>query len=312
MRIAIYGTGGLGAFYGGLLARSGADVTFIARGANLAAIRRRGLTVRLEGEPEFTVRSPATDDPRTVGTVDVIWCCVKTYDVDAAAEAMRPLVGPETMVIPVQNGVDTPDRVGAVLGARHALGGTGRAGGTLVEPGVVVQKGRRNLVVFGELAGGLSPRVEALARDLNALGVQAEATPNAKGVMWDKFISFSAQSAPATLTRLPMGPLRALPETRDLMLGIIAEVQALAAALQIDVPPGAAERVVQGTSVGGGSYPSTYFDLMAGRRLELDAIYGTTVRLGRHLGIPTPLNFAMYALLKPYEYGPPLPAAPAD
>ncbi|MSQ28516.1 MAG: 2-dehydropantoate 2-reductase [Dehalococcoidia bacterium] len=310
MRVAIVGAGGLGAFYGGLLARSGADVTFIARGANLEALRNRGLTVRLDGAPEFHIDARATGDPREVGPVDLIWCCVKAYDVEPAMRMALPMVGPETMIIPIQNGIDSPDRIAAIAGPRAALGGVGRAGGTLVEPGVVVQKGRRNMVVFGELAGGLSPRVEALAAALKGTGIEAEASPNARGVMWDKFISFSGQAGPSALTRLPLGPLRALPETRALMLGIMAEVQALAKAKGIVVPPGAAERVVQGTSLGGGSYPSTYFDLMEGRRLELDAIYGTTLRLGAEIGIPTPLNGAIYALLKPYENGAPQPATP--
>ena len=217
MRVAIVGAGGLGALYGSLLARSGAGVTFIARGANLEALRSRGLTVRLDGASEFHVKVPATDDPGTVGPVDLIWCCVKAYDVEPAMRAALPMVGPETMIIPIQNGIDAPDRIAAIAGPRAALGGVGRAGATLVEPGVAVQKGRRNVVVVGELAGGLSPRVERLAAALAGSGIEAEASPNVRGVMWDKFISFSGQSGPSTLTRLPLGPLRALPETRALI-----------------------------------------------------------------------------------------------
>ena len=311
MKHALIGAGGLGGIYGGVLARGGEDVTFIARGANLEALQAKGLAVRLMNGESFQMAVRATDDPRQVGAVDIIWFCVKTYDLDEAARLAGPLVGPNTVALPVQNGIDAPDRIAAVLGADCVLGGAGRAGGTLEAPGVVVQKNPRIRIDFGELNGEITPRVQAIAQTLPQAGVAAEPSTNIRGILWDKFTSFCGQTAVCAITRLPLGPLRACPETRELILGIIAEVKALARAKGIDLPPGAEERAVGGTSLPWSAHPSMYFDITEGKRLELEAIYGTVVRLGRELGVPTPLSFAMYALLSPFVDGVPDVTEPA-
>src|SRR5581483_917426 len=163
VRFIMMGSGGMGAYFGGLLARAGHNVTFIARGANLEALRTQGLTVRPGGEA-FHVAARATNDPSEAGVVDVIWLCVKTYDLDAAIHLIKPAVGPETMVLPVQNGVEAGERIGAIVGAGAVLGGVVDGGATLIEPGVVEQKMGRCALRFGELHGGRSQRTEDLLR----------------------------------------------------------------------------------------------------------------------------------------------------
>jgi len=299
MRVAIIGAGGLGSFLGGLQARAGMDVTFIARGANLAALQAGGLTVRLGTGEEFHLPVNATEDPSRVGPVDLIWVCVKSYDLDAAAGLALPMTGPETMVLPVQNGIEAPDRLATVLGEHAVLGGVARAGATMEEPGRVVQKGRSR-IQFGEMKGGISPRVERLADELGKTGIEADPCEDIRAALWEKFVTFCAQSALSALTRLPTGPIRDCKETRELLAGIMYEVEALANAQGITIPDRA---LATGSSLPGGAFPSMYYDYTAGRRLEIEAIQGAAVRLGRELGIPTPLTFAVYALLKPHEHG---------
>lgn len=307
MRVAVLGAGGLGSHYGALMAGAGADVTFIARGANLQAIRTRGLELRLQSGESIVVHPKATDDPKEVGPVDLLWFCVKNYDVEAAAEAGRPLVGPDTMIIPVQNGIDAPERLAAILGKHAALGGVARAGATLESPGVVVQKGKFRKIQFGELNGGITPRVERLAAEIEKAGIEAEPSADIWALLWEKFLTFCPQSAVCTLTRLPVGTVRQVPATRDLLLGIMKEVEAVARARGVSLPEGIPERAATGPNLPGGAFPSMYYDFLAGRRIEVEAIQGTVVRLGQELGVPTPYTFAVYALLKPYADGAPKP-----
>ncbi len=305
MRIAMLGSGGLGAFYGGLLARAGEEVTFVARGANLAALRTEGLTVRLLPEGEFHLRVRATDDPREVGSVDLVWCCVKTYDLDGAARQMTSLVGSETMVLTVQNGVDAPERVAALVGPGRVLGGVALGGATLEGPGVVVQKtATRGPIVFGELEGGVTSRTERLRDTLRAAAILAEVHADIRVAIWEKLIMLGAGLGLSALTRLTYRAMLDCPETRELLHGVMREMEAVARARGVRLPDGSAERLFEAASRFPGDFRgSMYFDLVHGRRLELEDLNGTVVRLGRELGVLTPLNFAVYAALKPYAAG---------
>ncbi len=308
MRFVMMGSGGMGAYFGGLLVRAGHDVTFIARGANLEALQTRGLTVRPGGEA-FHVAVRATGDPAEAGPVDVVWLCVKTYDLDAAIHLIKPAVGPETMVLPVQNGVEAAERIGAVVGSEAVLGGVVDGGATLIEPGVVEQKMGRCALRFGELQGGPSARTERLLRVLQEADIEATLVPDVQVAIWDKF-AFACMAVGLTaLTRLPLGPMLAAPAMRELARGVLEEVEAVARAKGIRLPEGTSERLFQaGLSVATanpGSRGSMYFDLAAGRRLEVDAMNGAAVRIGRALGVPAPFNFAVYAALEPYADGAP-------
>lgn len=306
MRVAMMGSGGLGGFFGGILARAGADVTFIARGANLETLRTVGVTVKLGTGDEFRVPVRATDRPDQVGPVDLVWFCVKAYDIDAAARQIMPLVGPDTMVLPVQNGVDAAERIAAVVGPRPVLGGMAPTGATLVAPGTVVQKDARTPMVFGEMGGGVTPRAERLLEALLAIGVEAELSPDIEAAIWQKFVAACGFIGLTTLTRLPIGPLVACSETRDLLRGVMKEVETVGQAEGKLRHAGAADRALtrlEGTAPS--ARGSMYFDLVAGRRLELEDLNGAAVRLGLEHDVPTPLNRAVYAAVKPYADGTP-------
>ena len=312
MRIAIMGSGGLGAFFGGLLAHAGEDVTFIARGANLQALRTQGLTVKRPARDDLHLDVRATDDPREVGPVDLIWFGVKSYDLDAAAHQAAALVGPETVALTIQNGVEAPERVAAVLPGAVVLGGVVLGGATLVAPGIVEQKTARLPVKFGAPRGGLTPPAERFQQVLRAAGLEAEASADIQRELWEKFI-FTCVGALCVLARLPVGSIVDRPATAELARGIMAEAEAIGRARDINLEDGTVDRLFQRMQTVAATTPamrpSMYFDLLQGRRLELDALNGAVVRMGRELGIPTPLNFAMSAALSAYAEGTPtLPA----
>lgn len=309
MRVAMIGAGGLGGLYGGLLARAGLDVTFIARGRNLDALRSAGLTITLASGERFRVPVRATDDPATVGPVDLIWFCVKTYDLEAAARSAVALVGPETLALPIQNGVEASDQLAAVLGPDHVLGGVGRAGGTLVAPGHVEQKSAASTVVFGEWAGGRSERVERLERALRVDGLDARLVDDVQADLWSKFVQACAIFGLDTLLRLPEATYLQHRETAALFRGLMQEAYDVGRARGVALAPDTVERLWATLSAmyaaNPGLHSSMYYDILAGRRLEIDAANGAAVRLGDVAGVPTPLNFAIYAALKPFAAGRP-------
>ena len=306
MRVAVVGAGSLGGLFGAQLVRAGVDVTFIARGATLAVLRRDGLSVRSATLGDFTVPVNATDDPASVGAVDLVLLGVKLYDLEAATEQAKPLVGDSTVVLTLQNGIDAASRVNAVLGGDHALTGVGYVNAGLDAPGIVRHLAALNEIVLGEPAGGTSPRATAVAEVLSQGGIDAQTPDDVRIPMWDKFILLAGTAGVLAVTRLPLGPIRESSEMWQFFLGVIREAEAVARALGIGLPSDAldvlAERI-QGLPYGARS--SMLQDLVAGRRLELDGLNGAIVRLGRELGVPTPLNFAIYAALEAYRQGPP-------
>jgi 2-dehydropantoate 2-reductase len=308
MRFAIMGSGGLGCLFGGLLAQSGADVTLIARGANLAALRERGLDVQLLGGERFHVDVPATDDPAEVGPVDAILFCVKTYDVESAARQALPLIGPETLVLPVQDGVEAAEQTGAIVGEDHVVAaGVGVTGATLEQPGVVVQKSPNVRLTFGPDRATEGWRSERIRDALVAAGILALVSPDVERELWEKLVFALAGLGFMTLTRLPLGRTLACPETVEVVRGLFEEGVAVGRArgvpLPDDLPELTIERMHGLAAANPGGRGSMYFDLIAGKRLELEAINGAVVRMGREAGIPTPLNGLVYGALKPYVDG---------
>jgi 2-dehydropantoate 2-reductase len=305
MRIAVVGAGGTGGFFGGLLARAGEDVAFIARGAHLGAIRERGLTVKSRFVGDFTVKAHATDDPAEVGPVDLVLFCVKAYDTETAAARMPPLVGPGTVVLPVQNGIDSAERIGRLVTPGAVIGGVAGVSAVIEAPGVIDHRAGGR-IDFGELAGGTSPRTERLLPVLRNAGIQAELRPDIRVALWEKFVRICGLSGLTALTRLPLGPVLGCPETRELFRGTLREVEAVGRAEGVALP---ADTVETAMALFAGAPSdvrgSLYYDLAAGRRLEIDTLNGTAVRLGRERDVPTPLNFAIYAALKPYAGGAP-------
>jgi len=300
------GAGGTGGYLGALLARAGEEVTLIARGTHLEAIRTSGLTLKSRLAGDFTLRVKATDDPGEVGPVELVLFCVKAYDTPTAAEQIRPMVGPDTMVLSTQNGIDNEEQIAQVLGYQLILGGVAYVYSVILEPGVIAQTTGLGKIVFGELTGGTDARTERLQVMFQRAGIAAELSPDIRIPLWEKLIMNCGINGVTTLTRLPIGQILACPETSALLRGTMEEVEAVGRASGITLPEGYVDEVFTLiSSVDPRMRSSMYLDLAAGRRMELGALNGTAVRLGRERGIPTPLNFAIYAALKPFVDGAP-------
>jgi 2-dehydropantoate 2-reductase len=304
MRIAVIGAGGVGGAFGAALAQAGADVTFVARGAHLRAMRDKGL--RVEGGRGETIIAPAqaTDDPATIGPVDFVLFCVKLWDVESAGAAIKPLVGPATAVIPLQNGVDASERLIPILGAAAVMGGVAQISATIAEPGVIRQVGNFMRLVFGELEGGKSARGEAFLALCQKAGFDAAHSDQIMTELWMKFIMLATNAALTASTRTALGVLRDDPDIAPLFGRAFAEVAAVGRARGVKLPKDAADRMVAFTQ----SAPPTMMasmahDLIRGNRIELPWLSGKVVSLGRELGVPTPVHEVLYAVLKPFVNG---------
>jgi 2-dehydropantoate 2-reductase len=307
MRIAVIGAGGTGGYFGGLLAQAGEEVTFIARGAQLEALHRRGLTLESRLAGTFTIPVRATDDPSEIGPVDLVLFCVKTYDTDTAAQSIRPLIGPDTMLLSLQNGIDNEERIARVAGHTSGIGAVAYVTSVIKAPGVIAQTSGPGKIILGELSGGASARTERLHNVLQRAGITAEVHPDIRVVLWQKFLFICAFSGVTAVSRLPIGTILVDPETHALFQGMSEEVEAVARASGIDLPADCVEQALAiAAAAEPGAHGSLYHDLAVGRRLELESLNGEVVRRGREHGIETPLNFAIYATLRPYVNGPPI------
>ncbi|HEY4042279.1 MAG TPA: 2-dehydropantoate 2-reductase [Rhodopila sp.] len=304
MRIAVIGAGGVGGAFGAALAKAGADVTFVARGAHLHAMRERGL--RVEGGRGEILISPAraTDDPSTIAPVDFVLFCVKLWDVESAGAAIKPLIGPATAVIPLQNGIDASERLIPILGAPAVMGGVAQISATIAEPGVIRQTGSFMRLIFGELEGGKSARGEAFLGLCRQASFDATHSDQIMTELWMKFILLATNSALTAATRTPIGVLRDDPDIAPLFERASAEVAAVGRARGIKLP----DDVTQ--AVGGfvrnappAMMASMAHDLVRGNRIELPWLSGKVVALGRELAVPTPVHEVLYAVLKPFTDG---------
>lgn len=302
MKILVMGTGGVGGYYGGLLAQQGNEVTFISRGAHLYALRHEGLKVK-SVHGDFTVfPANATEDPAKVEPVDLILFCVKTYNTDEAAEAILPTVGPQTVVMSLQNGIDAAERIGKVVGLEHVLGGATWLSSAVEAPGVIKQISEFRRIVFGELSGGRSERIQAIYEVLNQTGITVEISENIQKVLWTKFVFIAAASSVGSLTRLPMGDYRSIPETRSLLSSIMEEVETLAHAQGVTLDPDVVQKSLEFTDNAAPQIkPSMQVDVETGHRTELESMVGVIGRKGRELGVPTPVVDFVYAALLPIE-----------
>ena len=302
MKILIMGTGGIGGYYGGLLAQQGHEVTFIARGAHLYALRHDGLTVK-SVHGDFKVSSvSATDEPINVGAVDLILFSVKTYHTEEAAQAIRPAVGRQTTVMSLQNGIDAAERIGKVVGPEHVIGGATWLSSAVESPGVIRQVSEFRRIVLGEQGGGRSERIQSIYDVLNQLGVIVEISENIQKVLWTKFVFISAVSSISSLTRLPMGDYRSVPESRRLLSSIMQEVESLARAQAIALDEDVVARSLEFIDNSGSHIKtSMQLDVETGHRTEIESMVGVIGRKGRELDIPTPTADFVYAALLPVE-----------
>jgi 2-dehydropantoate 2-reductase len=306
MRIAVIGAGGVGGAFGAALANAGADVTFVARGAHLAAMRRNGL--RIEGGRGETIVNPAqaTDDPATIGPVDFVLFCVKLWDVESAGAAIKPLIGPTTAVIPLQNGIDSSDRLIPILGTQAVMGGVAQISATITEPGVIRQVGTFMRLIFGELEGGRSARGEAFLALCRKAGFDASHSDQILTELWMKFILLATNAAMTAATRTPVGLLRDDPDISPLFARAYDEVAAVGRAKGIEIPADAVEKTIGfNRNAPPTMMASMAHDLIRGNRIELPWLSGKVVALGRDLGVPTPVHEILYAVLKPFVDGKP-------
>lgn len=308
MHFAVVGSGAVGGYYGAKLARAGERVTFIARGAHLEAIRERGLQVR-SALGDFTVHAEAESDTSRVGPVDVVLLAVKTYDNAAAVPMLRPLVHERTLVLTLQNGVDSPDDVAEIVGKQRVLAGPTYIATALARPGVIEQTGTHRRIVFGEFFGNpprLSDRVLALRDALAAADIQAEAVADARPPLWQKFIYLAPFAGFTGASRLPFGPLWRDEFIRTQFRAAFREVESVARAEGIDLPPDLDARLQAYTdALPPSTRSSLLIDLSQGKKIEVEALQGSVVRRGSRLGVPTPIMAALYAALKPHADGPP-------
>lgn len=306
MRIAVVGAGGVGGGFGAALAKAGADVTFIARGAHLAAMKANGLRVEGGRGETHLVPTHATDDPGTVGPVDFILFCVKLWDVESAGEHIKPLVGPNTAVIPLQNGIDSPERLLPILGARAVMGGVAQISASIVEPGVIRQVGTFMRMLFGELDGSRSQRSEDLLALCLKAGFDVTLSDQIVTELWMKFILLATNASMMSLVRLPIGAVRDDPDMREQFAAAYKEVIDVGRARGVALPADALDKVMRfNGSAPPAMKPSMALDLERGNRIELPWLGGKVVELGRQLGVPTPSHALMYAALKPYAMGTP-------
>ena len=292
------GSGGVGGYFGARLAHSGFDTTFIARGAHLQAMRRSGL--RIEGPDEhFTVRVKSTDDPRETGTVDFVLFAVKLWDTETAAAACRPLIGRDTAIVSLQNGVNSEPVLASILGCHHVMGGVAEISARIVEPGLIKRVSERKLIQFGEIDRRQSTRSQSLGHALGEAGIETELSEDINVTIWNKFVFLTALSAMTALTGHPVGRLREDPDTRELLEQIMNEALRVAQASGVPIRDAVvAERLQFIDGLPAQIRASMAFDRAAGRQLELPWLSGAVVRKGAELGLPTPANRFVCQALK--------------
>jgi 2-dehydropantoate 2-reductase len=304
MRIAVVGAGGVGGGFGVALAKAGADVTFIARGAHLAAMKSAGLKVQGGRGESHLAPTQATDNPAEIGKVDFVLFCVKLWDVESAGTHIKPLIGPNTAVIPLQNGVDAAERLIPILGENAVMGGVAQISASIVSPGLINQVGTFMRMIFGELDGRRSQRGEELLALCLKAGFDATLSEQILTDLWMKFILLASNASIMALARQPIGKVRDDPDMRPIFVAAYQEAFDVGRKRSVALPADAVETILKNTyHFPPDMKPSMALDLDRGNRLELPWLGGKVVELGRKLGVPTPTHSLMYAMLKPYIMG---------
>ena len=292
------GSGGVGGYFGARLAKGGADVVFIARGPHFEAMRKHGLRIENEHEPIELPKVNVTDDPSSIGRVDLILFAVKLWDTESAAKSLLSLIGPDTGLISFQNGVQKDDMLRPIVGDAALMGGVGYVATSISRPGVIAQTGTMQRLLFGEFDGRRSKRVEDFHRVCVAGGINAEISPDIRREIWQKFVFLVALSGATTSMRMALGPIRENPLTRQFFLDLMKEVVAVGRAHGIALPADYAEqRMKFADSLPRDMIASMYHDLQEGKPLELPWLSGGVVDLGAAAGVPTPVNRAVRDVL---------------
>lgn len=299
MKILVMGSGGVGGYFGGRLAAAGEEVTFVARGDHLRALQTKGLVIKSK-DGDLHVMTRAVEVPAEAGPVDLVLFSVKSYDTESAAAQIRPCVGPNTAVLTLQNGIANAEHIGKLLGAGRVMAGAGYIVSGIESPGVIrhTAAGR---IVFGELDGSDTARGRSFAAACQKSGFRGEFSLNIRKFLWEKFALICGQGLTASI-RLGIGQIRTCPESRQMLRMAYEEVTALAAESGVVMSDGVVDWLMKVTdALPPDSKTSLAHDLSQGKRLEVEALQGAVVRLGQQYGLPTPMNFAIYAHLKPYD-----------
>ena len=305
MKIAVVGAGGVGGYFGGRLAAAGADVRFLARGAHLDALRTTGLRIESPKGNVHLPRVSATDDPAAIGPADIVFFTVKLYDSESAIRSLKPMLGPDTAVIPFQNGVDSVGMLTRAIGPRHTAGGTAYVAAVIAEPGLIRHTSMDSLF-FGEIDRRPSTRLERLLDGCRDAGFSSTLSRNINVDIWTKFVRLSVFSGITTVTRCPIGPIVSDPSVLAMLYEALKEAYAVARAHGIEVPAS----VIDDSAVRKGyeatppeAKSSMLQDLERGRPLELPWLSGAVVRLGEEVGVPTPTHRFITTVLRPHVEG---------
>lgn len=301
MKVAVYGAGGIGAYFGGRLAEAGADVHMIARGTHLEALQNKKLEVE-SVHGDFTVDVPATDDPDEIGMCDYVLFCVKSYDTIEAANNLGPLIGDDTAVISLQNGVDNEEKLVEKVGDEHVMGGIAYIFSTIAEPGVIEHTGGPAKIIFGELDGTRSERATTFLEWCDqASGLEGELSENIWLDIWEKYTFICAQAGATAAIQLPIGDIREVEESWELFRDLLHEVVQVAAAEGIDIPESTVNEWIEfAQDLEPDAYSSLYYDLKNGNRMELEALHGTLLQKAEEHGVRIPRSSTVYAILRPW------------
>lgn len=300
MKVAIFGAGGVGGYFGSRLAAGGADVHLIARGRHLEALQKNGLRVR-SANGDYEGRLPATESTSEIGTSDVVLFCVKSMDTEKSLAALEPLLGPDTFVLSLQNGVDNEDRLAEALGARRIVGGVTYILATIGEPGVIVHQGTIARLIAGELDRSRSERLERFVSLCRKSGIDAEVSLSIRTDLWRKFAMICATAGMTAAVRLPIGEIRTSPAALEMFRRIASEVLDVGAAEGVSIPANTIDQMLHiASSVPGDWYSSLHYDMTHGKPMELDALHGSVVRRARRHQVPVPMCEAVYAILEPW------------
>src|SRR5213594_1940364 len=303
VHIVVMGSGGVGGYFGAKLLRGGAQVAMVARGPHLDAIRRFGLAIRSAVEGEDDVRPAAVERLEGVARADVVLFCVKSFDTEDAAARLWSILGPDTPVLSLQNGVDNEDKIDEKLGAGRAMGGVAQVFAAIEAPGVI-RHNALGRIVFGELDGRMTERAERLRDAFELAEIPVELSKDVRRALWEKYLLICAVGGTTAVTRETLGVVRDTPATWRLFRTLVEEIAAVGRATGVDLANDAVEQIVKfAETIPPGNRASIAHDLLQGRRLELEALHGHAARLGERLSVPTPALFAVYAALAPHAAG---------
>ena len=304
MRIAVMGAGGVGGYFGAMLARTGHDVSFVARGRHLAAIRERGLSVRTDAGDIRIDRITASDDPAQLPRAEVVLFAVKLWDTEQAAQAIRPLLEPDSVVIPFQNGVESVSRLGAVLGASHVMGGAAYIAATIAEPGLIVRTGTMARLRFGAVQPAQERAGRAFLDACRSAAIDAELVDDITRVLWEKFVFLSAFSGVTAATRQPIGVVRSDPDLRAALEAAMREAFLVGRARGINLPDAFVDnQLAFADGLPAAMKASMLNDLVAGNRLEAPWLSGAVARMAKESKLPAPVSATLYAAVKPFCEG---------